>query len=568
MQAVAAVVGASFGERFGLFAGALAVELLESGADAAAEVGEFVLHGALGAGEDGVAFGLDGVASFGQAGADFFGFLAGESLGADLVGDGVALLLELAEELFHGGGLGGGVLAGAVEDAFGHAESLGDGEGIGASGGAHEESVGGLEGDGVELGGGVDDAVGGVGEDLELAVVGGGDDHAVEVEQFLEQGAGEGGALGGVGAGAELVEQDEGARSGGLDDADDVGHVGGEGGEGLFDRLFVADVGEDVVEDGDAGAGLGGDWQSGLGHEAEQSDGLEGDGLAAGVGSGDEDAAGVGGECGGDGDDVAGEERVTGGVEDEVGVGVVVGGANPVEGVVLGGQGRVELGSEPRLGLGEVDLGEAADGGSDGSGFFADRFAEGAEDAVDLALLFASGFAQAIAEFDDGERLDEEGGSGGGDVVDDGGHLATEFGLDRDDVASVALGDQGLLGDALGDGVAEGALELLFESVLDGADAVAGLGEGAGGVVGDFAALVDGGFDLSDYGGEVGDALGDAGELGQFAVSGAIWLRVCRAVRRRMAISRMSPAGSMAAREAARRTGGDRREPVPCGSAA
>ena len=135
-------------------------------------------------------------------------------------------------------------------------------------------------------------------------------------------------------------------------------------------------------------------------------------------------------------------------------------------------------------------------------------------------MFFAPGFAQAVAEFDDGERLDEEGGSGGGDVVDDGGHLAAEFGLDRDDVASVALGDQGFLGDALGDGVAEGALELLFESVLDGADAVAGLGEGGGGVVGDFAALVDGGFDLSDYGGEVGDALGDAGELGEFSGEG------------------------------------------------
>ena len=63
---------------------------------------------------------------------------------------------------------------------------------------------------------------------------------------------------------------------------------------------------------------------------------------------------------------------VAGGVEDEVGVGVVVGGADPVEGVVFGGQGSVELGCEPGLGLGEVDLGEAADGGSDGSGFFAD----------------------------------------------------------------------------------------------------------------------------------------------------------------------------------------------------
>ena len=260
-------------------------------------------------------------------------------------------------------------------------------------------------------------------------------------------------------------------------------------------------------------AGLGGHGQSGLGHEAEQSDGLEGDGLAAGVGSGDQDAAGVGAERGGDGHDVAGEQRVAGGMEDEFGVLA----ADPVELIVLGGQGRVEFCGESGLGLGEVDLREATDGGSDGAGLRADCRAERAKDAFDFALLLALGLAQAIAEFDDGQRLDEQGGAGGGDVVDDGGHLAAQFGLDRDDVASVALGDQRLLGDALGDGVSEGAFELAFETLLDGADLVAGFREGGAGVVGDFASLVDGGFNLTDDGGEVGDALGDAGKLGEFA---------------------------------------------------
>ena len=267
LQAFAALVGATLGDGLGLLARALPLQLLQPGADVAAEGGEFVLHRSLGFGENGVALGLDRVSSFGQTGADLFGFLAGDAFGADLIGDGVAFSLQFAEELLHRSGVGLSAVAGAVEDSLGHTEALGDGERVGASGRAHEEAIGGLEGDGVELGRGVDDAVGGVGEDLEFAVVSGGDDHAVEVEELLKQRAGQGGAFLGVGTGAELVEQDEGLRSGSVDDAHDVGHVCGEGGERLFDRLFVADVGEDVVEDGDAGAGFGRDGQTGLGHE-------------------------------------------------------------------------------------------------------------------------------------------------------------------------------------------------------------------------------------------------------------------------------------------------------------
>ena len=101
LQPLAAVVGTTFGQRLGLLAAALSVELLESGADAAAEGGELVLHGSLSAGEQGVAFGLDRLTALGQAGADLLGLLSGDPLGADLVGDRIALLLELAEQLLH-----------------------------------------------------------------------------------------------------------------------------------------------------------------------------------------------------------------------------------------------------------------------------------------------------------------------------------------------------------------------------------------------------------------------------------------------------------------------------------
>ena len=106
-------------------------------------------------------------------------------------------------------------------------------------------------------------------------------------------GDGEGGSLFGIGGRAEFVEQDERARGGGVGDEVDVGDVGGEGGEILLDGLRVADVGQDGVADGKLGA-LGGDGDSGLGHEDEQAYGFEADGFAAGVGAADDELA-VGG---------------------------------------------------------------------------------------------------------------------------------------------------------------------------------------------------------------------------------------------------------------------------------
>ena len=69
-----------------------------------------------------------------------------------------------------------------------------------------------------------------MGERLELPVVGGGDGEAADAQEILEDGLGEGRALCGVGAGAELVEEDEGTGRGGTQDGDDVAHVGAEGG--------------------------------------------------------------------------------------------------------------------------------------------------------------------------------------------------------------------------------------------------------------------------------------------------------------------------------------------------
>ncbi len=68
--------------------------------------------------------------------------------------------------------------------------------------------------------------------------------------EAVEQRLGERRTLDGIGAGGDLVEEHE--RLGGrpLEDPDQVPQVGGEGREAHRDRLLVADVDEDLVEDG------------------------------------------------------------------------------------------------------------------------------------------------------------------------------------------------------------------------------------------------------------------------------------------------------------------------------
>ena len=81
----------------------------------------------------------------------------------------------------------------------------------------------------VELAGGVHDAGLRGGVDLQLRIVRGGGDRRAALSRVLDDGDGERRALGRVGAGAELIEEDEGAVVALIEDADNVRHVGREG---------------------------------------------------------------------------------------------------------------------------------------------------------------------------------------------------------------------------------------------------------------------------------------------------------------------------------------------------
>src|ERR1700757_1594919 len=120
--------------------------------------------------------------------------------------------------------------------------------------------------------------------------MGGDDGDRTDAAEVVGDGDGQGGAFFGVGGGAEFVEQHERVRGRNAGNEVDVGNVGGEGGKILLDGLVVADVGENCVKNRELGT-IGGGGEAALGPEGEESDGLQGDGLAAGVGTGDDELA-------------------------------------------------------------------------------------------------------------------------------------------------------------------------------------------------------------------------------------------------------------------------------------
>ena len=73
---------------------------------------------------------------------------------------------------------------------------------------------------------------------------------AFHVVQKRQDGDGKGRAFRRVRAGAQLVEEAEGAAVSLFQDGDDVRHVGGKGTEALLDALFVTDVGKNLFKNG------------------------------------------------------------------------------------------------------------------------------------------------------------------------------------------------------------------------------------------------------------------------------------------------------------------------------
>ena len=210
--------------------------------------------------------------------------------------------------------------------------------------------------------------------------------------------------------------------------------MGREGRQALLDALLVADVRQHPLIDGHGAPVRRRDVEAALGHQRQQAQGLEGHGLAAGVGTGDDQ-----GVKGVPQLDVDGHRRL--GVQQGVTGLAQMDGPVPADlrphGVHLvaqlaPGEDQVQVDQGVVVPLDVLPVGGSLGG-------------ELRQDAVDLLLLLGLQLNILVVGLDHPHRLHEQRRSGGGDVVDQPRQVALVLRLHRHHEAAVPLGDDGLL---------------------------------------------------------------------------------------------------------------------------
>ena len=395
-----------------------------------------------------------------------------------------ARLLELLDGGLKARALGADAGSRVLDDALTESKTAGDGEGVGFARNAHQQPIGGAQGLHVKLAGGVlyPRLVGGV--DLELCVVGGRRDHGAAFAGVLDDGDGKRRALGGVGAGAQLVKQQERGVVALVQNAHDVRHMCRKGGEVLLNGLFIPDVRQNVAEDGQIAAVGCRNVQAALVHGCKQTDGLERHRLTAGVRAGDDQCIEALAQLHVDGHGLClVQERMSGFSEQDA--------------LFLhGGRLTVQLVAELGLGEDEIQPGQqlkirvnilpvlGAVGGELG------------KDALDLKLLLGGQLPQLVVGLDRRHGLHEQGLPRGGDVVHQPRHRALVIGPHGHHIAVGAHGDDRLLQRLGVRGRGEDLLQGVARSRGGGAHLAADGGKLRGRPVRDLVLPDDGGVDL------------------------------------------------------------------------
>ena len=105
--------------------------------------------------------------------------------------------------------------------------------------------------------------------------------------QAGQNGNGQSGALLRIGAGAQLIEKDQGFFIRHLPEGDNIGHMAGKCTQALLDALLIPDIREYLGEQRQFRVFRRGNVKACLSHQREETDGLQADRFAACVGAGD-----------------------------------------------------------------------------------------------------------------------------------------------------------------------------------------------------------------------------------------------------------------------------------------
>src|SRR5208282_2012174 len=272
---------------------------------------------------------------------------------------------------------------------------------------------------------------------------------------MLGDGNGQRSALFGIGSRAKFVKQHQRIRSRSARDGIDIRDMRRKGREILLDRLIVADIGQNGVENRHVGAGRG-NWNARLRHQSEQAERFQGDSLAPGVGTGDDELAAFAFKFDGNGDNlpvlefqIAFEEWMTSAVKKQASFArhglkrspiltraLVPRKAYGYTVVVFGEAGFGEL---------EFQFGQDVGCGQNRIRVFADLACHLQEDAMNLGLFLIEQADQFVVLLDGFERLDEDRLSAGTGAVHDALYASFLLNFDWDNETLAADGDQFVL---------------------------------------------------------------------------------------------------------------------------
>ena len=358
--------------------------------------------------------------------------------------------LQLLDHALKGLVLGTDHMARACDNSRGKPQLFGNSKGVGLAGCADNETIGGTQGLHVKLAGGVAHAGGIQRVGLQLGVVGSSDAGRTGLTHRLDDGHGQRRALYGVGATTQLVKEHKGAGAYLGHNGNDVDHMGGEGGKGLLDALLVTKIHQNVIKGADTALLAARDVQTRLGHESKKSHGLERNRLTTGVRAGDDQSV---------------KAHTKGYVDGHHTILVNEGMAclHQVDRPIARDDGRdsAHLRRELTASEGKGEVIDVAVVQPQGVCNLTHSRRQLGEDALDLPLLAGLEHTDLVIGVHHRHGLDKNGGTRGGGVVDKTLDLGLALGLDGDDIAPAAHGDDVLLQ------IASVARDKLLQGLLD-----------------------------------------------------------------------------------------------------
>ena len=306
----------------------------------------------------------------------------------------------------------------------------GNGKGIGLTGNANEQLVGRLQGIHIELAGGIDDPLGSHGVELQLRIVGSCNDTAAHIAAKFDQRDGKCRTLSRVSTGTQLIKQNQCPVVTFRNHIHNGAHMAGEGRQALGNGLFVTDIRQNGIEGRQTTAIAGRHMQTALRHQCQQAHRLQGNGLTAGVGAGNDHGVEIRAQPHGNGHDLLLIDQRMPCIAQLYPALVVhhrLPGTHPVSQLRLGKDhikpyqhGKVQVDIIPMRGS------------------FTGQFRK---DPFNFLLFLDLQLAQGIVGIDRRHGFHKIGRTGGGYIVHKTGHIIFALTLHRHHIAALANGD-------------------------------------------------------------------------------------------------------------------------------